>query len=71
MLKNSQRNLQTSRAKNSRILGIKNAKFPGYCFYMNTICVIVPLEKHLEPMRSNRFYYFSTTIFNAMTEKLW
>ena len=29
------RNLQTSRANNSRILMIKNAKFSGYCFYMN------------------------------------
>ena len=32
----SLRNLQTSRANNSRILRIKNAKFSGYCFYMNT-----------------------------------
>ena len=30
------RNLQTSRANNSRILGIKNAKFWGYCYYINT-----------------------------------
>ena len=30
------RNLQTSWANNSRILRIKNAKFSGYCFYMNT-----------------------------------
>ena len=29
------RNLQTSRADNSRILRI-NAKFSGYCFYVNT-----------------------------------
>ena len=28
-------NLRTSRANNSRILRIKNAKFSGYCFYMN------------------------------------
>ena len=43
-------NLQTSPANNSRILGIKNAKFSGYCFYMSTniegyfqICISVPL----------------------------
>ena len=44
------KNLQTSRSNNSRILGTKNAKFSGYCFYMNTniywdfeICISVPL----------------------------
>ena len=30
------RNLQISRANNSRSLRIKNAKFSGYCLYMNT-----------------------------------
>ena len=42
--------LQTSRADNSRILRFTNAKFLGYCFYMNTkiqvdfqICISVPL----------------------------
>ena len=30
------RNLQISQANNSRILRIVNAKFSGYCFYMNT-----------------------------------
>ena len=30
------RNLQTSRINNSRILKIRNAKFAGCCFYMNT-----------------------------------
>ena len=30
------RNLQSSRANNSRIIRIKNAQFAGYCFYMNT-----------------------------------
>ena len=30
------RNLKTSRVNNSRVLRIKNAKFSGYCFYMNT-----------------------------------
>ena len=46
------RNLQTSRAINARILRIKNVKFSGYCFYMNTnilkdfqICISVPLRK--------------------------
>ena len=44
------RNLQTLRAINSRILRIKNAKFSGHCFYMNTniqtnfqICISLPL----------------------------
>ena len=30
------RHLQTSRANNTRISRIKNAKVSGYCFYMNT-----------------------------------
>ena len=30
------KNLQNSRANNSRILRIKNAKYSGNCFYMNT-----------------------------------
>ena len=30
------RNLQTSRSNKPRILRIKNAKFSGYCFYLNT-----------------------------------
>ena len=40
-----------SRANTSRILRIKNVKFSGYCFYMNTnmlrdfkICISVPLS---------------------------
>ena len=44
------RNLQTPRANISRILRIKNAKFWGFCFYVNTnilgdfqICISVPL----------------------------
>ena len=44
------RNLQTSRASNSRILRIKKVKSSGYCFYLNTniyiyfqICISVPL----------------------------
>ena len=46
------RNLQTSRASNSRIHRIKNAKFSGYCFYMNNnikgdfqICISVALSE--------------------------
>ena len=42
-------NLPNSRINNSRILRIRNAKFAGYCFYMNTniqedfrICISVP-----------------------------
>ena len=30
------RNLQTLRENTSRIVRIKDAKFSGYCFYMNT-----------------------------------
>ena len=42
------RNLQTSRVNKWRVFKIKNAKFSGYCFYMNTnitdlqICISVP-----------------------------
>ena len=46
----SLKNLQTSRANNSRILRMKNANISGYCFYMNTsiladfqICIRAPL----------------------------
>ena len=45
-------NLQISRANNPTVLRIKNEKFLGYCFYMNTniywdfqICISVPLIK--------------------------
>ena len=45
------RNLEISRANNSRILRTKNAKFSGYCFYVNTniywdfeTCISVPLN---------------------------
>ena len=45
------RNLQTSRANNWRILRIKNAKFSGFCFYINRnilrdfqICTSAPLK---------------------------
>ena len=48
------KNLQTTRANNSRILTIKNAKFSCYCFYMKTyiqedfqICISVPLCFHV------------------------
>ena len=46
--------MQTSLINNLRILRIKNPKFSGYCFYMNTniywdfqICIGVPLKKRL------------------------
>ena len=45
------RNLRTLRINNSKILRVKNAKFSGYCFYINTniygdfeICISVPLK---------------------------
>ena len=45
------RNLETSRANNSRIIRIYNATFSGYCFYINRniqgdfqICISVPLS---------------------------
>ena len=44
------RKIQTSRVNKSRILGCKNVKFSGYCFYMESsiqwnfqIWIIVPL----------------------------
>ena len=44
------RKIQTLRVNNSRNLRIKNAKFSGYCFYINSnihwnslICITVPL----------------------------
>ena len=59
---NSLRNLQTLRANYSRSRRIKNAKFLGYCFYMNTniqvdfqICISVP-SKNLVKKSSNRCY---------------
>ena len=46
------RNLLTSRVNNSRIFRIKNVKFSGYCFHINTnryedlwICISVPLSQ--------------------------
>ena len=44
-------NLQTSRANNSRIVRIRNAKFSGYCFYINTkiqrdFCISVPIIEY-------------------------
>ena len=48
------RKTQTSRVNNSRILRIKNAKFSGYCLYINPnilwnfqICISVPLRRNL------------------------
>ena len=41
------RNLQTSPINNSKNIRIRNSKFAGYCFYMNTdfqIRINVPLK---------------------------
>ena len=50
-VENFLRNLQISRADNSRILRIENAEFSEYCFYMNTniqgdfqVSISVPLR---------------------------
>ena len=71
------RKTQTSRASNSRILRIRNAKFSGYCFYMNPnilgdfrICISVPL-KNLQNYNRRSFLcpsqkysqYFELTFF--------
>ena len=52
----NQPNLQTSRANNLIIFWIQNAKFSGYCFYMNRniqrdfqICISVPLSPMYSP----------------------
>ena len=66
------RNLQTSRANNSRIVRIKNAKFSGYCFYMNTnihrdfqICISVPLMQDSEfHKRRLQWSWSSTYLFS-------
>ena len=54
------RNLQISRENNWRILRSENAKFSGYCFYMNTniqgdfqICISVPLIASHEQIPPN------------------
>ena len=53
------KNLQTLRENNSRIVRIKDAKFSGFCFYMNTnlwgdfkICIGVPLKNCLQNLPS-------------------
>ena len=48
----SLRNLQTSRASNSRILWIKNVKFSGYYFHMNANIE----RKHMEIFKSALVY---------------
>ena len=59
------RNFKTSRVNNSRILRIKNAKFSGYCFYMNAniswdfqICISIPLifQKLINYTKSSSFH---------------
>ena len=63
------KNLQTSRANNSRILSIKNAKFSGYCFYINIntyrdfqICISVPLITPYKFMSG--YLYFPNNVKN-------
>ena len=58
------RNLRTSRGNNSRILGIKNTKFSGSCFNMNTniqrdfqICITLPLIS-IHNANKNLFWSF-------------
>ena len=62
------RNLQTSRANNSRILTIINAKFSGYYFFMDTnikgdfqICISVPLRGQRTVARN--FIYVELQLF--------
>ena len=61
--------LQTSRTNNSKILRIKNARFSGYCFCMNTnkwgnsqICISVSLTT--TPSKS--FYIIFVNIFSEI-----
>ena len=62
----------TSQIKNLRILRIKNAKFSGYCFYMNTttkedfqICISVPLKDilHLQHFFNNEQLNFEPPLY--------
>ena len=62
------RNLQTSQANNSRILRIKNAKFSGHCFYMNTnmkedfqICISVTEQKKEVHLINNSIFKLNRT----------
>ena len=70
------KNLQISRANNSRVLRIKNSKFWEYCFYLNTniqgdyqICISVPkaycINVVLDGMLIylNRRYLFKNKIY--------
>ena len=58
------RNLRTSWGNSSRILGIKNTKFSGYCFHMKTniqrdfqICITLPLIS-IHNANKNLFWSF-------------
>ena len=75
-------NLQTSRANNSRIVGIRNAKFSGCCFYINTkiqgdFCIGVPIieyNKKYFPSKSCRkcgreaksIFFYKTTLYKVV-----
>ena len=70
-------NLENSRANNSRILRIKNAKFSGYCFYMNTniqgdfqICIRLPLRGHYSQKQSHIFFNIKNMFKNSCTNFL-
>ena len=66
------KNLQISRTNNSRILKIKNAKFSGYCFYLNTNwikfqvqmvwCAIKGFPKYVISIKEN---------LSRLSENLW
>ena len=69
------RKIQTSRANNSRILMIKNAKFSGYNFIRNTniswdfqICISVPLME-----LPQLFTIFAKLMSKSLTQrkKIW
>ena len=67
--------MQTSRANNSRILRIKNAKFSVYCYYINTnilgdfqICISVPLSYFA---LNSRFSFLLTIFFNNLNKLFW
>ena len=65
---------------NSRILKIKNVKFSGYCFYMDTcierdfkICISVPLNEDrlfTSSFHNNQFGKLKTKIKNSKSKKL-
>ena len=70
MLKISLRFKQTLRVNNSRIIAIKNAKFSGYCLYINLniygdfqIGISLPLMLVLVIPQTSILFYFDFLIF--------